>query len=119
MVDRRKKTSTASLERRRRNRRAFPRWVLDFDVELQWDNQSTSCRGYEISEGGLSVVCEQEIPREIEIEIEYRLPGSAAAVNVKGTVRHVERNRYGIEFLNLGMKERLALVEYCEKSKTV
>lgn len=119
MIDRRKNPTTAALERRRRNRRAFPRWVLDFDVELQWDNQSISCRGYEISEGGLSVVCDKEIPPETEIEIKYRLPANAAAVSVKGTVRHVERNRYGIEFLNFGMKDRLALVEYCEKSKTV
>ena len=120
MVERsRKSTTPVGLERRKRNRRAFPRWLLDFDVVLRWQDQFTSCRGYEIGEGGLSVVSETELPMEIEIDIEYRLDRSTAPVRVKGTVRYLEAGRYGIEFLNLGMKERLALVEYCEKLKTV
>jgi len=120
MVERsRKSTTTVGLERRKRNRRAFPRWLHNFDVVLRWQDQFTSCRGYEIGEGGLSVVSELELPMEIEIDIEYRLDRSTAPVRVKGTVRYLEAGRYGIEFLNLGMKERLALVEYCEKLKTV
>lgn len=119
MIDRRKGTTTSALERRKRNRRAFPRWLLDFDVRLQWENQAVACRGYEIGAGGLSLVSDRELPAEIEMEVEYRLDGKTPAVKVKGTVRHVHSNRYGIEFLNLGMKDRLALVEYCENLKTV
>jgi hypothetical protein len=119
MIDRRKTTASADLERRKRNRRAFPRWLLDFEVRLRWDNESISCRGYEICEGGLSVICEKELPAETEIDVEYRLAAHVAPVSVKGNVRHVEGIRYGIAFLNLGMKDRLALVEYCEKLKPV
>ena len=119
MLDRRKTTTTAALERRKRNRRAYPRWLLDFDVRLRWNYQSIHCQGYEISAGGLSIICDKELPAETEIEVEYQLDSQTSPVCVKAIVRHVEKNRYGIEFLNLGMKDRLALVEYCEKLKTV
>ena len=119
MIDRRKSTGTGALERRKRNRRAFPRWLLDFEVRLHWDKQSVTCRGYEIGAGGLSVVCDKELPPELEIEVEYRLDSKTPPVKVKGILRHVHSARYGIEFLNLGMKDRLALVEYCENLKTV
>lgn len=119
MIDRRKSTGSGPLERRKRNRRAFPRWLLDFEVRLKWENQSLTCQGYEIGAGGLSIVVDRELPVEIEIDVEYRLDGKTPPVKVKGTVRHVHSNRYGIEFLNLGMKDRLALCEYCENLKTV
>src|SRR5579872_2173308 len=119
MIDRRKTATSADRERRKRNRRAYPRWLLNFDVRLHWEHQSVPCRGYEIGAGGLSVLCDKELPAETEIDIEYQLDPQAAPVLVKAIVRHVEQNRYGIEFLNLGMKDRLALMEYCEKLKTV
>ena len=119
MIDRRKTESSSALERRKRNRRAFPRWLLDFDVHLRWKDQSVACRGYEIGAGGLSVLCDTQLPVEVEIDVEYRLAAHLAPVRVKGSVRHVETTRWGIEFLNLGMKDRLALVEYCENLKTV
>ncbi|PYY14440.1 MAG: hypothetical protein DMG61_06160 [Acidobacteria bacterium] len=118
MSDRRKTKTTPALERRKRNRRAFVRWPLEFDVRLTWGTQSVYCRGYAIAEGGLSLVCEVPLPRETEIEIEYRLP-QAAPVIVKGMVRYVEGAHFGLEFLNLGLKDRLALVEHCEKLNPV
>lgn len=119
MVERRKTRTTPSLERRKRNRRAFPRWLLDFDVELSWRGQSVFCRGYEIGEGGLSVQCETVIPVEVELDVGYCLDDNTPPVSVKGVVRYLHASHYGIEFLNLGMKDRLALVEFCEKLKTV
>jgi hypothetical protein len=116
---RRTTTTTAALRRRKRNRRAFPRWILDFPVVLRWQDETVSCRGYEIGEGGLSVVSKKELPAEIEMDIEYRLDPNVSPVSVKGIVRYVTPRFYGIAFLNLGMKDRLALVEYCEKLKTV
>jgi hypothetical protein len=118
-MDRRRTTTTAALERRKRNRRAFPRWILDFPVVLRWQGQTLSCQGYEIGEGGLSVVSKKELPAEVEVEIEYRLDSHSSPVRLKGIVRYATSTLYGIEFLNLGMKDRLALVEYCEKLKTV
>ena len=115
MSDRRKTKTTPELERRKRNRRAFTRWPFEFDVRLSWGKQTVLCRGYEIAEGGLSLTCEIALPRETEIEIEYRLAPQAAPVTVKGMVRYEEGAYFGLEFLNLGLKNRLALVEYCEK----
>ena len=93
--------------------------MLDFEVRLDWEGNSVTCRGYEIGSGGLSLICERPLPSKAEIEVEYRLDPKATPVNVKGTVRYVQGPRVGIEFLNLGMKDRLALVDYCEKLKTV
>ena len=65
------------------------------------------------------MICDEKLPGEVEIDVEYRLAAQFSPVRVKGVVRHVETTRWGIEFLNLGMKDRLALVEYCENLKTV
>lgn len=119
MSDRRKTPGTIALERRKRNRRAFPRWELDFEVRLSWQGRSISCRGCEIGEGGLSVLCAQELPIEVEIDVEYRLSPQSSPVQVKGSVRYIEGGKTGIGFLNLGLKERLALVAHCEKLKTL
>jgi len=115
MSDRRKTKTTPALERRKRNRRAFARWPFEFDVRLNWGKQTVLCRGYEIAEGGLSLVCEIPLPKETEIDIEYRLRPDATPVVVKGMVRYVEGVHFGLEFLNLGLKDRLSLVEHCEK----
>jgi len=115
MSDRRKTKTTPALERRKRNRRAFTRWPFEFDVRLTWGKQTVLCRGYEIAEGGLSLVCEIPLPRDTELEIEYRLHPDAGSVIVKGMVRYVEGAHFGLEFLNLGLKDRLSLVEHCEK----
>lgn len=119
MSERRKSTTTAALERRKRNRRAFPRWQHDFEVLVRWNNESITCRGYEIGEGGLSLASQKDLPREAEIDVQYRLDPQMAPVNVKGIVRYLEGGRFGIEFLNLAIKDRLALVNYCEKLKTI
>lgn len=119
MSERRKTTTTAALERRKRNRRAFPRWQLDFEVRVRWNKQWAMCRGYEIGEGGLSLASEKDLPRETEIDVQYRLNSKMAPVSVKGIVRYLERGRFGIEFLSLSIKNRLALVNYCEKLKTI
>ena len=115
MSDRRKTKTTPALERRKRNRRAFVRWASDFDVRLAWGKQFVLCRGYEIAEGGLSVVCEIPLPSETEIDIEYRLQPQAEPVMVKAKVRYVQGPHVGLEFLNLGLKDRLAIVDHCEK----
>lgn len=119
MSERRKGRTTAALERRRRNRRAFPRWQLEFEVNVRWEKAWVRCRGYEIGEGGLSLVSQKELPRETEIDVQYRLDSQKAPVKVKGIVRYLEGGRFGVEFLNLGIKDRLALVNYCKRLQTI
>ena len=119
MSERRRGRTTAALERRKRNRRAFPRWQLDFEVNVRLSKNWIRCRGYEIGEGGLSLVSQTDLPLEIEIDVQYRLDSQRAPVNVKGIVRYLEGGRFGIEFLSLGIKDRLALVHYCKKLETI
>jgi len=64
MKDRRESTTSSARERGKRNRRAFPRWVLDFDVRLSWESHSVTGRGYEIGAGGISLTAEREPPAE-------------------------------------------------------
>jgi hypothetical protein len=119
MSERKRGRTTKALERRKRNRRAFPRWQLDFEVNVRLNKNWIRCRGYEIGEGGLSLVSHTDLPLETEIDVQYRLDSQKAMVNVKGIVRYLEGGRFGIEFLSLGIKDRLAVVKYCEKLVTL
>jgi hypothetical protein len=105
-------------DNQRPNRRAFPRWAANVEVCLSWTAESVPVQAFQISEGGLTVVSERPLPLQTEIEVAYRLRTDRSWVRVKGVVRHAEADRAGIEFLNLTMKDRLALVEFCEKLKT-
>jgi hypothetical protein len=112
------KNSVSRPERHKPNRRAFPRWAAEIEVRLSWPAESVLVQAFDISEGGLKIACDTPLPLQTEIEIAYRLRTDRSWVRVKGAVRHVEGDRVGIEFLNLTMKDRLALVEFCEKLKT-
>jgi hypothetical protein len=112
------KNSVPRPERHKPNRRAFPRWTTQIDVRLSWATESVLVQAFDISEGGLKISCDAPLPLQTEIEVAYRLLTDRSWVRVKGVVRHVEGDRAGIEFLNLTMKDRLALVEFCEKLKT-
>jgi len=119
MSQSRRGKTTPALERRKRNRRAYPRWQLEFEVNVRWEKAWVRCRGYEIGEGGLSLVSQKDLPLETEIDVQYRLDSHKAPVKVKGIVRYLEGGRFGIEFLSLGIKDRLALVHYCKKLQTL
>jgi hypothetical protein len=119
MSERKRGRTTKALERRKRNRRAFPRWQLDFEVNVRLNKNWIRCRGYEIGEGGLSLASQTDLPLETEIDVQYRLDSQKTMVNVKGIVRYLEGGRFGIEFLSLGIKDRLAVVKYCEKLETL
>jgi hypothetical protein len=105
-------------EHHKRNRRAFPRWATKIEVRLSWAAESVMVQAFEISEGGLSILCERPLPLQTEIEVAYRLRTDRSWVRVKGVARHAQGDRVGIEFLNLTMKDRLGLVEFCEKLNT-
>jgi hypothetical protein len=110
--------SGARKENQKPNRRAFPRWAAKIEVRLSWTSESVIVQAVEISEGGLTILSERPLPLQTEIEVAYRLRTDRSWVRVKGVVRHAEGDRVGVEFLNLTMKDRLALVEFCEKLKT-
>ena len=119
MPEKRKGRPTPALARRKRNRRAFPRWRHEFDVQVSWGAQSLACRAYEICEGGLSLSCDQSLPEGVELNLQYKLDPQLAAVTVKGLLRNSSAGRAGIEFISLTKKDRLALVKFCARLLTV
>lgn len=108
----------AAGERRSSNRRAFPRWPVTFEVRYgATAKEMTPAEGYEIGEGGLSFKCDQHIPVESELQLEYKLNDEIGWVKLRGIVRHSRAKRIGTEFLNLRMKDRLALVRFIAETR--
>jgi hypothetical protein len=113
MVDRRKSTSQSDVERRNRNRRAFPRWKTDFEVRYQSGKEMIkAAEPYEIGEGGLSFGAAEPISMDTELAVEYRLSAASDWVKVKAIVRHVQGKRIGVEFLNLHRPDRLKIIDH-------
>lgn len=112
VFDRRKPgVDGAGQERRRANRRAFPRWAADFQVRYGQGKKLADGAPREIGEGGLSFEAAEPIPLETELDIEYKIPGGQW-VRLKAVVRHSQGTLIGVEFLNLRMHDRLAIVEH-------
>ena len=53
-LERRKHAASVRRDQRESNRRAFPRWPLEFEVRFGTGKEMTPAEGYEIGEGGLS-----------------------------------------------------------------
>ena len=116
-LERRKHASSVRRERRDSNRRAFPRWPLEFEVRFGTGKEMTPAEGYEIGEGGLSFRTPNPIPLETELNLEYRLTSDHPWVKLKGVVKHSKHERIGAEFLNLRMKDRLEIVRLIAERK--
>lgn len=97
----------------RHNRRAFPRWPVSFQLRYGQGKERTAGVGCEIGQAGLSFMTAEPPPEQIEIDLEYRLrPTDEGWVVVKGVVRHVERERVGVEFLTLRLIDRVNIVHF-------
>jgi len=116
-LERRKHGASVRRDRRDSNRRAFPRWPLEFEVRFGTGKEMTPAEGYEIGEGGLSFRTQNPIPLETELNLEYRLTSDHSWVKLKGVVKHSKHERIGAEFLNLRMKDRLEIVRLIAERK--
>jgi hypothetical protein len=119
--ERRKNPSEAVLERRSSNRRAFPRWLVPFQVRYGLGKESIEAEGLEIGEAGLSFLSDKSYPLGTELNLQYRLSadgqGDKAWVPLKVVVRHSDGQLLGVEFLNLLRPDRLKIVEYTTATK--
>jgi PilZ domain len=116
-LERRKHAASVRRERRESNRRAFPRWPLEFEVRFGTGKEMKPAEGYEIGEGGLSFRTPNPIPLETELNLEYRLTSDHPWVRLKGVVKHCKHERIGTEFLNLRMRDRLEIVRLIAERK--
>lgn len=105
-------------DHRKGNRRAFPRWKMDFEVRYQINDKWLEGEPCEIGEGGLSLFAEKLVPLDSEIFVQYRLgseknkESKEGWITVKSVVRHAKGNSLGVEFLNLRRQERLKILDF-------
>lgn len=94
-------------------RRIFPRWRLRFVVHYGMDRELFTGDGHEISEGGMIFSGERLYPSGTEIELHYQpdLNDVGKWFKVRAVVRHVVGNKMGAEFLNMGITDRIKLLQ--------
>ena len=115
MTDIRKTAVEVPEDHRKGNRRAFPRWKMDFEVRYQVNDKWLDGKPCEIGEGGLSLFAEKLVPLESEIFVQYRLGAGESKdewITVKSIVRHAKDNSLGVEFLNLRRQDRLKILDF-------
>ncbi len=118
MTDRRQRNASHSPERRRANRRAFPRWQANFEVRYGVGKDLYVGTGLEIGEGGMAFTGPKTFPVDTEIDIRYRLQSDDEWIRVRGQVRHLQQDvLIGTEFLNLRLPDRLNIVEFITEKK--
>jgi hypothetical protein len=89
------------------NRRSFPRWPITCEVMCGDGKDFTHAEGLEISEVGIAFTTAQEFSVGSELDLRFRLTPAEDWVDVKAAVRHRLGNKFGAEFLNLPLKERV------------
>jgi c-di-GMP-binding flagellar brake protein YcgR len=120
MADTRKVPVEVPEDHRKGNRRAFPRWKMDFSVRYQPKDKWLDAQPCEIGEGGLSFFVENLVPLESEIFVQYRLGRGESKdewITVKSIVRHAKDNSLGVEFLNLRRNDRLKILDFVNQPK--
>ncbi len=99
-------------ERHSTNRRAFPRWPIPYDLLYGDGKERRSAEPLEVGEGGLSFHTSSEVVLGSEIAVEFRLGPTLEWIHVKCIIRHVDKKKVGVEFLNLRMADRLRIVDF-------
>ncbi len=120
MAEIRKAPVEVPEDHRKGNRRAFPRWKMDFEVRYQVNDKWLEGKPSEIGEGGLSLFAEKLVPLESEIFVQYRLGGKESKdgwITVKSVVRHAQDKSLGVEFLNLRRQDRLKILDFINQPR--
>jgi len=120
MAEIRKSPVEVPEDHRKGNRRAFPRWKMDFEVRYQINDKWLDGKPCEIGEGGLSLLAEKLVPLESEIFVQYRLGGKDSKdgwIVVKSVVRHAQDKSLGVEFLNLRRHDRLKILDFVNQPR--
>ncbi len=82
--------------------------TLFSDAELQ--QMRAHCR--DLSEAGIGVLVAVELnPGEV-VSMEFTLPGTAEAWQIRAVLRHRRGYHYGFEFLSVSDEQRVTLTRY-------
>ena len=116
--DRRQRAEPGRPERRKANRRAFPRWEFPFEVRYGKGQDLSIGQGVEIGEAGMAFTGDRMYESGEELDLRYRLNPEEGWVQVKAVVRHLEgKILFGVEFLNLRLPDRLNILDYISEKK--
>lgn len=107
-----------SAERRKYSRIPVGFSVVNFESESPDISVRYSGTIRDISEGGMGIVC-KSIPKEYStILLDFNFPGTSYNFNeMKGIVRWVQGDNFGIEFLDLTTEDREKIKEYLSEDK--
>lgn len=94
------------------NRRAFPRLTLPHEIRFGQAREMVAAEPLEIGEGGLSFSSDMALPLESLSNVEFRLQPGDEWIKVRCVVRHSNKEKLGLEFLNLRMSDRLKIVDF-------
>ena len=94
-----------------RERRAFPRWTVPFRFTAH--NKSETFPGVitDISEHGPRVAAKQPVAVGDELNITWNIDSDASPFEVRCVVRNIGEGQVGVEFLNVGLTDRLRIVD--------
>ncbi len=75
-------------DRRRQNQRQHPRFQVNFDTELQFENVSYQCTMVDISQKGCRIMSEKPIPNITEeVIVKFIVPKQLDSVFAKGKIK--------------------------------
>ena len=92
--------------------RQSPRLKTKITVRYRSDSAMVQGDGFDLSEKGISFSGESVLPVGTYVEIEFRIDSPHAEwFRTKGIVRHVEQNRMGVEFHQIGDAARIKILQ--------
>lgn len=98
------------------NRRAHRRAALTAPVLV--DSARAHHTGYcrDVSEGGLSIELQSELPVGAAVDLYFELP-TGIAIEARAEVARRSERTFGLRFQSLSAEDRRAVVTYCETWK--
>ncbi len=93
-------------------RRAFPRFPAPVIVRYGTSAPDHSGYAQDISEGGIGFNCDEVEPLGAEIRIRFKWDSPLGEwFDARAVVRHSEKNRMGVQFIDLNESVKIKLVE--------
>jgi c-di-GMP-binding flagellar brake protein YcgR len=97
--------------------RRWPRFKVSLSMQLVLQGPAgieyMCAHGRDISEGGMAVYVPTELNIGDSATLELTVPYSQEKLQIKAFVRNREGFRYGVEFIDLGQRERDIIANGC------
>ena len=92
--------------------RQSPRLKAKISVRYRSDSNMAAGEGFDLSERGICFSGESIFPVGTKLEIEFRIDSPHAEwFRTRGIVRHLEEDRMGVEFQQIGDADRVRILQ--------